>query len=162
MNAKYNFLEYIIRDEILVAPKERVIELINAIPISFINFHNELEPPSSAVLALSANSGNDLCSSISCALNCVTDKHLLLEKICDFLEFNNLSNLEQYQSGTIVPGMGHPSIKGEDPRVKKLINDFGDILGVRSNFYIQLEKKLPVKINIGGIMCALRHDSGKC
>ena len=162
MNAEFNFLEYIIKDQVLIAPKNRVLQLINAVPISFINFHNQLEPPSSAVLALSANSGNDLCSSISCALNCVTDQHLLLEKICNFLEDNDLSDTKMYAKNYIVPGMGHPSIKGDDPRVQRLLNDFGDIAGRRVSFYLRLEKILPVKVNIGGIMCALLLDSGIC
>lgn len=140
--------------------RKRVLELLNSISISFIQFKNELEPPSSAVVALSANAGNDLASSLSCALNCVTDNHLLLERICIFLEGCDFKNLYELSRGNIIPGMGHPSIKGEDPRVKFLMNEFKDLSGRRVKFYLELEKKLPVHINIGGAMCALMLDAG--
>ncbi|MGI9358000.1 MAG: citrate/2-methylcitrate synthase [Paracoccaceae bacterium] len=162
MGANYNLFE-----ELLLRTdwsgddrsRHRVLDLLNAVSISFIQFKNELEPPSSAVVALSANAGNDLASSLSCALNCVTDNHLLLERICVFL--NTKRNAKQLCSDKyLVPGMGHPSIKGEDPRVKYLFNEFKDLAGEKVNFYLELEKLLKVKINIGGAMCSLMLDAG--
>jgi|TARA_B110000495_G_scaffold117712_1_gene102178 citrate synthase len=140
--------------------KERVLSLLNAVSINFIQFKKELEPPSSAIIALSANCGNDLASSLSCALNCVTGNHLLLERICDFLERSHKNPVESLR-GEIIPGMGHPSIKGSDPRVEFLLTEFSDISGKRVEFYQNLDKKItPVNINIGGAMCALMLDAG--
>ena len=162
MAVKYNlFEELLLRtgwsgNEII---RNRVLDLLNATSINFIQFKNELEPPSSAVVALSANAGNDLASSLSCALNCVTDNHLLLERICNFLQENNSSE-QVYKKKLLVPGMGHPSIKGEDPRVRYLLEEFKDLAGEKVNFYLELESLLPVNINIGGAMCSLMLDAG--
>jgi citrate synthase len=162
MSAEYNLFEELLsrmnwRHQNI--ERSRVLELLNAISITFISFRNELEPPSSAVVALSSNAGNDLASSLSCALNCITDSHLLLERICKFLNSNDLSK-PAYFKNHITPGMGHPSIKGLDPRVERLLSEFKDLAGEKTKFYIDLEKLIPVNINIGGIMCALMLDAG--
>lgn len=162
MAAKYNLFEELLSrtgwtgNEII---RGRVLDLLNAVSINFIQFKNELEPPSSAVVALSANAGNDLASSLSCALNCVTDNHLLLDRICNFLSSND--NAQKIcDSKLIVPGMGHPSIKGLDPRVEYLFDEFSDLAGDKVNLYLQLDKLSPVHINIGGAMCSLMLDAG--
>ena len=165
MSAKFNFFNYLLHDFMEIDPSDRVLDLVNAVASTFISFKEELEPPSSAVVALSANAGNNLTSSLSCALNCVTDNHLLLEKICDFLIKNDTTNsslvYNQFCALKImIPGMGHPSIKEEDPRVIYLLDEFKDIAGEKVNFYLELQKLVPVHINIGGAMCALLLDAG--
>ena len=158
---KYDFLKEVLsQTSNLHCSTERCLDLVNCIAIKFINFKKELEPPSSAVVALSANAGSSLTQSLSCGFNCITDKHLLLEKICDFLDSEPLNNLQQYTNGTIIPGMGHPSIKGRDPRVQYLLKEFSDIAGDRVAFYTTMENILPVYINIGGAMCSLMLDAG--
>lgn len=164
MSVKYDFLQEVLsQTSQLNYPKERCLELVNCIAIKFINFTKELEPPSSAVIALSANAGSSLTQSLSCGLNCVTDKHLLLESICEFLTSNDLNNFDgthAFSPGFIIPGIGHPSIKGEDPRVKYLLEEFSDLAGNKVKFYKKVEKLLPVHINIGGAMCSLLLDAG--
>ena len=170
MDAGYNLFEELLRrmdwdgqrleEELLPISRQRVLSLLNAVAINFVQFRKELEPPSSAIVALSANAGNDLASSLSCALNCVTDHHLLLERICSFLEDSYNRPIENFRD-KVIPGMGHPSIKGEDPRVEFLFSQFNDIKGSRVKFYEELEEKVaPVNINIGGAMCALMLDAG--
>ena len=160
MSVQFNFLEHIVKDRFGLDLCHRSIDLLNEVAATFISFPEAIEPPSSAVVALSANVGNDMTSSLSCALNCVTDNHLLLERICNFLESNEIHSPDKLLDGRIIPGMGHPSIKGEDPRVKYLLNEFSDLAQHRVDFYLQAEQALPVHINIGGAMCSLMLDSG--
>lgn len=159
MSVQFNFFKHIVKDRLKLNLCPRSLELINAVAITFVSFSEEIEPPSSAVVALSANVGNDMTSSLSCALNCVTDNHLLLEKICNFLDSQDVKSPADFR-GQVIPGMGHPSIKGEDPRVKYLLSEFSDLAGDKVNFYIELEKTIPVYINIGGAMCSLMLDAG--
>jgi hypothetical protein len=165
MSVKYNFFDFILEQtskNSLVIKKDRCLELINAIAINFIEFPKELEPPSSAVIALSANAGASLPNSLACGLNCVSEKHLLLETICDFIEENYDKDFSfQDLSKRIIPGIGHPSIKGEDPRVEFLLSEFKDVQAERVAFYLKAENKLnPLRMNIGGAMCALMLDAG--
>lgn len=165
MSVKYNFFEFILEEttkESLNIDKNRCIELINAIAINFVEFPKELEPPSSAVIALSANAGASLPNSLACGLNCISDRHLLLETICDFIEENYQKDLTfEYLNNRIIPGIGHPSIKGIDPRVERLFSEFKDVQGERVGFYLKAESKLnPLRINIGGAMCSLMLDAG--
>lgn len=170
MDAGYNLFEELLlrmdwdgrrlTEELPPVSRQRVLSLLNAIAINFVQFKKELEPPSSAIVALSANAGNDLASSLSCALNCVTDQHLLLERICCFIEDNYKKPTEDFR-GEVIPGMGHPSIKSVDPRVEFLFSQFNDIKGPRVKFYEELDERVtPVNINIGGAMCALMLDAG--
>lgn len=163
MSVKFNFFEELLDQTSggkLNHDKQRVLDLMNAVAINFIQFKKELEPPSSAVVALSANCGAALPQSIACGLTCISDKHLLLETIIRFIELNYRKNPHEI-ARNIVPGIGHPSIKGEDPRVKFLFEEFQDIAGERVSFYLKLQEVLsPLKINIGGAMCSLMLDAG--
>ena len=75
------------------------------------------------------------------------------------LEEDSLQQIKKLTNKTI-PGIGHPSIKGEDPRVIGLLNSFKDIAKEKVNFYIEAENHLSANINIGGAMCALMLDAG--
>ena len=143
MDAGYNLFEELLlrmdwegqrfEEELPPVSRQRALSLLNAVAINILQFKKELEPPSSAIVALSANAGNDLASSLSCALNCVTDDHLLLERICSFLEDSHKRPIENFRD-KVIPGMGHPSIKGEDPRVEFLFSQFNDVKGSRVKF----------------------------
>lgn len=163
MSVKFNFFDTLLNQTSggqLKCDKDRVLDLMNAVAIKFIEFEKELEPPSSAVVALSANCGVSLPQSIACGLTCISDKHLLLETIISFIELNYRKNADEI-ARNIVPGIGHPSIKGEDPRVNFLFSEFQDVAGDRVAFYLELQEILsPLKINIGGAMCSLMLDAG--
>lgn len=166
MNAKYNFLDtvwhYTQDDDAKILPKDpRVLELLNCVCEIFIEFPNDqIEPPSSCVMALAANSGASFPGAVSASLNCITDQHLLLEKVADFIEdnFNNTYS-KVIDENKIIPGFGHPSIKGEDKRVKFLLEEFDDLCGPRVNFCKYIEVRLPVKMNIGSAIAALLLDN---
>tara|TARA_B100000676_G_C17782873_1_gene682867 strand:- start:144 stop:770 length:627 start_codon:yes stop_codon:yes gene_type:complete len=164
MSAKFNFFKTVFTELGIDISNERVYDLCNAVCASFIEFPKEpMEPPSSCVVALAANSGASFPSAVAAGLNCISDKHLLIKEISDFIEENHLDkagNVRYAFHGRRIPGFGHPSIKGTDKRVKDLLSSFSDIQGPRTEFLIDLEKLLPVKINIGGAMASLLLDGG--
>jgi len=160
MSAEYNFYSEIYKDLTKKSCDTRTCELLNAVSKIFIEFHNQKEPPSSCVIALAANSGASFSSSAASALNCITDQHLLLDTISHFIEENYMRSachiLSQYKK---VPGFGHPSIKGEDPRVNLLLSEFEDMHGPRTSFCLYLNAHLPVEMNIGCAISCLLLDA---
>jgi citrate synthase len=169
MNAKYNFFKIILENLGVEIKDERVYDLCNAVCMNFVEFTGEpTEPPSSCVVALASNSGASFPNAAAAGLNCISDKHLLIQEIGDFIEENYRdSATEVYYSnyGEIFPGFGHPSIKGEDSRVRFLIDEFNDLAGERTRFLLNLEgllssKSRPVKMNIGGAISCLLLDAG--
>jgi citrate synthase len=143
----------------------REYELLNSLASIFIEFPIDNEPPSSAVVALAANCGAALPNALASGLSCISDQHLPIEQIAKFISLNyNESPSEvfrQFKNKNLkIPGFGHPSIKGEDDRVIKLKNNFKDLYGDRTRFCIQLERHMPVPMNIGCIIASLSLDNG--
>jgi len=164
MSAEYNFFKTIFSHLNIDIKNERVYDLCNAICSNFIEFTEEpIEPPSSCVVALAANSGASFPNAAASGLNCISDKHLLINEIADFIEENHqdtAGNVYYAHYGLRLPGFGHPSIKGEDERVRFLMSSFRDMFGPRTEFLIDLEELVPVNMNIGGAMSCLLLDAG--
>tara|TARA_A100001037_G_C15097431_1_gene612224 strand:+ start:143 stop:769 length:627 start_codon:yes stop_codon:yes gene_type:complete len=164
MSAKYNFFKTVLADLEVEPKSERVYDLCNAVCMNFIEFTEEpIEPPSSCVIALAANSGAEFQNAAAAGLSCITDKHLLINEISNFIEENyqdSAGNVYYSNYGKRIPGFGHPSIKGEDKRVTFLMNEFRDIFGPRTDFFLNLERLVPVRMNIGGAMSCLLLDAG--
>lgn len=142
---------------------DKQIQLFSSLSEIFIEFPIDNEPPSSAAVALSANCGAELPQAISCGLNCITSEHLPIRQIAEFLDSNYLlepSEVINNFKNKKIPGFGHPSIKGEDPRVTYLFNKFRDLQGKHTLFATQLESRLPVSMNIGCIIASLSLDNG--
>jgi citrate synthase len=169
MSAKYNFFKTVLEDLGVEPRSERVYDLCNAVCANFIEFTKEpMEPPSSCVVAIAANSGASFPNAAAAGLNCISEKHLLIKEIARFIEENHkdsAGNVYYSNYGKKIPGFGHPSIKGEDDRVRFLISQFSDMAGERTRFLLNLERLLgarpnPVRMNIGGAMSCLLLDSG--
>ncbi len=164
MSAEYNFFRIIFSHLNIDVENERVYDLCNAVCANFIEFTEEpIEPPSSCVVALAANSGASFPNAAAAGLNCISDKHLLINEIADFIEENyqdTADNVYYAHHGLRLPGFGHPSIKGQDERVWFLMSSFRDMFGPRTEFFIRLEKLVPVNMNIGGAMSCLLLDAG--
>lgn len=142
---------------------ERRLELFNALSLIFIEFPIDNEPPSSACVSLAANCGASLPSSLASGLNCITDQHIPIEQIADFISAVHLrkpSEIYSENKGKKIPGFGHPSIKKRDARVDYLLKNFDDLIGEHTNFCIQLETLMPVTMNIGCAIASLSLDSG--
>lgn len=149
-------------------PTKKRVDFLNFLCEILINFEDDpIEPPSSAVLGLTANCGASFPQCASAALNCVTDKHFLFTKICDFIE----KNLDSRYSNIIeghrlraekIPGFGHPSIKGEDKRVMELMKRAKklDVETPRLSFMFVLGKQIEPELNIGGAVAAVLMDLG--
>lgn len=139
------------------------LDLFNDLSNIFIDFPVKIEPPSSAVVALACNSGASLAHALSSGLNCISDQHLPIQQIAEFIHKNHKYNpkevVERY-SNQKIPGFGHPSIKNEDDRVIFLKNKYKSVFGDSTNFCINLEKIMPVPMNIGCIIACLSLDNG--
>jgi citrate synthase len=166
MSAEYNFFKIIFSHLNINIEDERVYDLCNAICASFIEFAGEAtEPPSSCVVALVANSGAPFPSAAAAGFSCISNKHLLINEIAEFIDENyqRPPAVVYGQPGYYdlrVPGFGHPSIKGIDPRVEYLVTSFPDLIRERTTFCLELEEILPVHMNIGCAMSALLLDAG--
>lgn len=149
-------------------PTEERVAFLNFLCQILVNFEEDpIEPPSSAVLGLTANCGASFTQCASAALNCITDKHFLFTKICDFINKNSglrYSNIiESYKlRAEKIPGFGHPSIKGEDKRVIELISRAKDldVETPRLSFMLVLGKQIEPELNIGGAVAAVLMDLG--
>jgi citrate synthase len=169
MSAEYNFFKTIFSHLNVEVKDDRVYDLCNAVCSNFIEFTREpIEPPSSCVVALAANSGASFPNAAAAGLSCISDKHLLINEISSFIEENyqdSPGNVYYANRGRKLPGFGHPSIKGEDERVRFLMNSFRDLSGPRTRFFLTLERLLgarknSVHMNIGGAMSCLLLDVG--
>ena len=144
------------------------VKFLNKLCQILVDFEaNPIEPPSSCVMALATNCGATFTQSASAALNCITDKHFLFSSICKFIEENYKKRpgdvIKNYKNnGLKIPGLGHPSIKGEDDRVLKIIEDAGKIKanGDRLSFMVILGKQVDANLNIGGATAGALLDLG--
>lgn len=153
-------LEYLIDKQAYTKQQRRLFDALASI---FIEFPIENEPPSSAVVALAANCGSDLPHALAAGLNCISNQHLPINQIAEFISNNHHKNpidVVRENDGLKIPGFGHPSIKGEDARVSYLITNFADLIGNHTNFCLRLEEYMPVPINIGCAIAALSLDNG--
>ncbi len=144
-------------------PSNDQLELFSELSSVFIEFPIDNEPPSSAVVALAANCGADLPNAIASGLNCITDEHLPIRQIAEFISNNHtkdISELLSENNGKKIPGFGHPSIKGEDPRVLHLKCKFKHLFGDHMKFSVLLEESMPVPMNIGCVIASLSLDNG--
>lgn len=142
---------------------EDQLELFNAVSSIFIEFPIDNEPPSSAVVALAANCGADLPQAFAAGLNCVTDQHLPIQQIAQFISNNYKKDISQVLSENVdkkILGFGHPSIKGQDERVLSLKSNFKHLFSDHTNFCLRIEKRIPVPMNIGCIIASLSLDNG--
>jgi len=147
---------------------KNIDHFLNELCKLFVRFEaNDVEPPSSCVLAMTANCGATFAQSASSALNCVTDKHLLFSRISDFIEDNwkkdpKLVAETSRIKGKKIPGFGHPSIKGEDERVLKIISLAKELKFdcPRLLFVEQLSLELKPYLNVGGATSAALLDLG--
>ena len=142
---------------------EDQLELFNAVSSIFIEFPIDNEPPSSAVVALAANCGADLPQAFAAGLNCVTDQHLPIQQIAQFISNNHKKDISQVLSENVdkkILGFGHPSIKGQDERVLSLKRNFKHLFSDHTNFCLRIENRIPVPMNIGCIIASLSLDNG--
>lgn len=165
MNVEYNFFKTIFSHLNIETEDERVYDLCNAICSNFIEFPEPAEPPSSCAVALAANSGASFPSAAAAGLNCISDKHLLINEIAYFIDENYQRSPDvvygEYHCDDLkIPGFGHPSIRSGDPRVKFLMRSFPDLIRERMRFCLELEEILPVHMNVGCVMSALLLDVG--
>lgn len=153
-------IEYLADKQVYSKKQQR---LFNALASVFIEFPIDKEPPSSATVALAANCGASLPSSLAAGLNCISDQHLPIQQIAQFIVENHTEQpiqvIQKYENQKI-PGFGHPSIKGEDNRVSYLITNFADLIGNHTNFCLELEGHMPVPMNIGCAIASLSLDNG--
>lgn len=153
-------VEYLI-DEQVYSKKQQ--KLFNALASVFIEFPIDNEPPSSAAVALAANCGAALPNALAAGLNCISDQHLPIQQIAQFISANHHKKVTQVileNQNKKIPGFGHPSIKREDDRVLYLIKNFADLIGNHTNFCIRLEQHMPVPMNIGCAIASLSLDNG--
>lgn len=153
-------VEYLI-DEQVYSKKQQ--KLFNALASVFIEFPIDNEPPSSAAVALAANCGAALPNALAAGLNCISDQHLPIQQIAQFISANHHKKVTQVileNKNRKIPGFGHPSIKREDDRVLYLIKNFADLIGNHTNFCIRLEQHMPVPMNIGCAIASLSLDNG--
>jgi len=138
-------------------------ELFGALCNVFIEFPIDNEPPSSAVVSLAANSGAALPNALAAGLSCISSQHLPIEQIALFISENHRKSVAEVlaeNSKSKIPGFGHPSIKGIDQRVTYLLENFSHLKCDHTNFCIDLEKCMPVPMNIGCAIAALSLDNG--
>lgn len=128
---------------------------------------NPIEPPSSCVLALTANCGGSFTQCVSAALNCITDKHFLFSSICRFVNHNwkdSQGNVIKkfIKNRKKIPGFGHPSISGEDYRVEEILalTKKFKMKCPRLSFMVILGKQIEPSLNIGGATSAVLLDLG--
>ncbi len=141
----------------------RQFELFNEICSVFIEFPIDNEPPSSAVVSLASNCGASLPHALASGLNCISEQHLPIEQIAHFISDNHEKNMLDVMSenkSKKILGYGHPSIKGKDKRVEYLLENFKDLTGKHVNFCLNLEKVMPVPMNIGSAIASLSLDNG--
>ena len=153
-------IEYLIADE---AYSKKQLKLFNAFASVFIEFPIDNEPPSSAVVALASNCGAALPNALAAGLNCISDKHLPIQQIAQFISDNYRKKVNQVileHKNKKIPGFGHPSIKQKDDRVLYLIKNFSDLIGNHTDFCIRLEQHMPVPMNIGCAIASLSLDNG--
>tara|TARA_R110001592_G_scaffold350736_2_gene647127 strand:+ start:3159 stop:3767 length:609 start_codon:yes stop_codon:yes gene_type:complete len=142
---------------------EDQLDLFSELSSVFVEFPIDNEPPSSAVVALAANCGAELPNALASGLNCITDQHLPIQQIAEFISKNYKREPREVfpsSSGKKILGFGHPSIKGKDPRVLFLRDKFNHLFSDHTNFCISLEKHMPVPMNIGCIIASLSLDNG--
>ncbi|MAR66761.1 MAG: hypothetical protein CL833_05865 [Crocinitomicaceae bacterium] len=153
-------IEYLIGEQVYSKKQQK---LFNALATVFVEFPIENEPPSSAAVALASNCGAALPNALASGLNCISDQHLPIQQIAQFISENHHKKPTQVvleNRNKKIPGFGHPSIKGEDDRVLYLIKNFADLIDNHTNFCIQLQEHMPVPMNIGCAIAALSLDNG--
>lgn len=153
-------VEYLIDEQVYSKNQQK---LFNAVASVFIEFPIDNEPPSSAAVALAANCGAALPNALAAGLNCISDQHLPIQQIAQFISANHHKKVTQVileNKNRKIPGFGHPSIKREDDRVLYLIKNFADLIGNHTNFCIRLEQHMPVPMNIGCAIASLSLDNG--
>lgn len=153
-------VEYLIDQQVY---SKKQLKLFNALASVFVEFPIDNEPPSSAAVALASNCGAALPNALAAGLNCISDQHLPIQQIAQFISENHHKKVTQVileNKNKKIPGFGHPSIKKEDDRVLYLIKNFADLMGNHTNFCIRLEQHMPVPMNIGCAIAALSLDNG--
>lgn len=153
-------VEYLIDQQVYSKKQQK---LFNAVASVFIEFPIDNEPPSSAAVALASNCGAALPNALASGLNCISDQHLPIQQIAQFISENHHKKVTQVileNQNKKIPGFGHPSIKGEDDRVLYLIKNFADLIDNHTNFCIQLQEHMPVPMNIGCAIASLSLDNG--
>ena len=149
-------------------PTKEILQFLNELCAILIDFEaNPIEPPSSCVMAVTANCGASFTQATAAGLNCITDKHFLFTSICYFIEDNYERRpadvSKQFKKkGLKLPGFGHPSIKGEDDRVLKIV-EMSKKLKTENNklsFMVILGKHIDANLNIGGAASAALLDVG--
>lgn len=153
-------LDYLVDNKNL---SDRQFQLFNEIASVFIEFPIDNEPPSSAAVSLASNCGASLPHALASGLNCISSQHLPIEQIAYFISNNYRKNIKQVLSenkNSKILGYGHPSIQGKDERVEYLLENFKDLISEHAKFCINLEKAMPVNMNIGGAIAALSLDNG--
>ncbi len=149
-------------------PTKEILKFLNELCKILVDFEaNPIEPPSSCVVAVTANCGASFTQAASAGLNCITDKHFLFSSICDFIEKNHerrpIDVFKEFKNkGLKLPGFGHPSIKGEDDRVLKVIEMAKKLKSNNSklSFMVILGRQVDADLNIGGAATAALLDMG--
>jgi hypothetical protein len=163
-----SFFSFVYTDLTGKKATEDIDHFLNELCKLFVNFEeNHIEPPSSCVLALTANCGASFPHAAASALNCITDKHLLFSRISEFVKENwekdpDLVAKTFKLNKLKIPGFGHPSIRGGDDRVLEIIA-LANKLSIdcpRLLFMESLSKSLKPCLNIGGATSAVLLDLG--
>ena len=85
-------VEYLI-DQQVYSKKQH--KLFNALASVFVEFPIENEPPSSAAVALASNCGAALPNALAAGLNCISDQHLPIQQIAEFISDNHRKPVKQ-------------------------------------------------------------------
>lgn len=131
--------------------------LLTKIFEEFYTFHDdELEPPSSQIVALSSSCGMKLPQVLSCGLNSWGEYHGC------FSEAANLILNEYRSKKPYYAGFGHPKYKDEDPRVIAVLLYAKKIKYNSINIINSCEfsKRIKLPLNFGGLMACILLDCG--
>lgn len=131
--------------------------LLTKIFEEFYTFHDdELEPPSSQIVALSSSCGMKLPQVLSSALNSWGEYHGCSSEAAKLI-LNDYRSKKPYYAG-----FGHPKYKDAEPRVTAVLNYAKRIryssTNIKNSTYFASKIKLP--LNFGGLMACVLLDCG--
>lgn len=131
--------------------------LLTKIFEEFYTFHDdELEPPSSQIVALSSSCGVKLPQTLSSALNSWGEYHGCFSEAANLI-LNDYRSKKSYYAG-----FGHPKYKTEDPRVTAVLSYAKKIkynsVNIKNSTEFAAKIKLP--LNFGGLMACVLLDCG--